>query len=110
MANGKVDKKTTSNKKEVTSLVAKIKAKALENQKKLRESERNNSANSTEDEPNKTKHSKKEEEQDTYDESETFDSFQDLDLVPELIEACKNLNYSIPTPIQAKSIPPALKG
>lgn len=112
MASGKVDKKTSSNKKEVDSLVAKIKAKALENQKKLKEEEHNNTTHSTIDnEQNKTKHIKKEEEgQDTNDDNEAFDSFQQLDLVPELIEACKNLNYSKPTPIQAKSIPPALKG
>lgn len=112
MASGKVDKKTFSNKKEVASLVAKIKAKALENQKKLKEEEHNNSKHSTiDDEQNKTKYIKKEEEgQDTNDDNEAFDSFQQLDLVPELIEACKNLNYSKPTPIQAKSIPPALKG
>ncbi|AET38714.1 RNA-dependent ATPase RRP3 Ecym_3217 [Eremothecium cymbalariae DBVPG len=42
--------------------------------------------------------------------TENFESFRDLDIVPELIEACENLKFTKPTPIQSKAIPPALQG
>lgn len=37
-------------------------------------------------------------------------TFADLQLIPELMEACVQLKYSKPTPIQAQSIPHALQG
>lgn len=40
----------------------------------------------------------------------TVTSFADLDLVPELQATIKQLNFTKPTEIQAKSIPAALKG
>lgn len=108
MASGKVNKKSSSS-NEVASLAAKIKAKALENQKNLKKQEEQD-ATSDNEEDKKTKKGKHAEEEDDEEEVETFESFQELDLVPELIQACKNLNYAKPTPIQARSIPPALKG
>lgn len=108
MASGKVYKKSSSS-NEVASLAAKIKAKALENQKNLKKQEEQD-ATSDNEEDKKTKKGKHAEEEDDEEEVETFESFQELDLVPELIQACKNLNYAKPTPIQARSIPPALKG
>ena len=108
MASGKVNKKSSAS-NEVASLAAKIKAKALENQKNLKKQEEQD-ATSDNEEDKKTKKGKHAEEEDDEEEVETFESFQELDLVPELIQACKNLNYAKPTPIQARSIPPALKG
>ncbi|KAF2111779.1 ATP-dependent rRNA helicase rrp-3 [Lophiotrema nucula] len=37
-------------------------------------------------------------------------SFADLGVIPELIDACTNLGYTHPTPIQEQSIPLALQG
>jgi ATP-dependent RNA helicase RhlE len=37
-------------------------------------------------------------------------SFEDLGLIPELLEAVKDAGYTTPTPIQAQAIPPALEG
>ncbi|CCD24085.1 RNA-dependent ATPase RRP3 NDAI_0C04250 [Naumovozyma dairenensis CBS 421] len=119
---GKVDKKVQkkSSNNELTSLAAKIKIRALENQKKLKEQSEQESSKESEDEEqdenaktNKRSHKSKQEEEDEDENStsyETFETFSELNLVPELIQACKNLNYSKPTPIQSKSIPPALKG
>lgn len=89
---------------ELKSLAEKIKQKALEKQKSVLKTE--------------TEESESEKEQETEDnadeeideDEQTFDSFSNLNLVPELIEACKNLGFSKPTPIQAKAIPPALEG
>ncbi|KAL6949882.1 ribosomal RNA processing protein [Hanseniaspora vineae] len=98
------------------SLAEKIKFRALENAKKQQQDivsqkekeqgeEDNNSVkgNNNQDDP-------KVEEKDDDDGEASFSSFSELDLVPELIEACKELNYTKPTPIQCKSIPPALAG
>lgn len=101
-------KVTKANKKnELTSLAEKIRARALENQQKLKEEEEE------EVEVKKSKKQKVVEEQgekEEEEEEETFDSFTQLNLVPELIQACQNLNYAKPTPIQARAIPPALEG
>lgn len=102
---GKVNKKSKQVSNEVMSLAAKIKAKALENQKK----EAKEAQTETSDDENSDKEKLGSDEKDE-DEDETFETFTELNLVPELIEACKNLKYNKPTPIQAKSIPPALKG
>ncbi|MEO5902382.1 MAG: ATP-dependent helicase, partial [Gemmatimonadaceae bacterium] len=37
-------------------------------------------------------------------------AFDELGLMPELLEAVKDAGYSTPTPIQQKAIPLALKG
>ena len=37
-------------------------------------------------------------------------SFQELGLIESLCEACANLKYQIPTPIQQQAIPPAIQG
>lgn len=37
-------------------------------------------------------------------------TFQDLGLIDQLCEACEQLGYKKPTPIQAQSIPVALEG
>ena len=115
---GKVVKKSATSKKaastssEISALAAKIRAKAVENQKKMQHNRDNISEEETEH-VKKVSHSKTEsvdEEDANNAEDESFETFSELNLVPELIEACKNLNYSKPTPIQARSIPPALAG
>ncbi|ODV81101.1 ATP-dependent rRNA helicase RRP3 [Suhomyces tanzawaensis NRRL Y-17324] len=40
----------------------------------------------------------------------TFRTFSELKLIPELMEAIEHMKYTKPTPIQAQSIPHALKG
>lgn len=37
-------------------------------------------------------------------------TFKSLGLCQQLVEACENLKWKEPTPIQAKAIPPALQG
>ena len=37
-------------------------------------------------------------------------AFKELGLIPILVEACENLKFKTPTPIQEQSIPPALEG
>ncbi|GAV53318.1 hypothetical protein ZYGR_0AI06020 [Zygosaccharomyces rouxii] len=101
----KVSKKSSDH-KELTSLAAKIKAKALENQEKQSQS----AADVDEDHDDKKHKDRKAKEQNTELQEEDLQSFNDLNLVPELIEACKNLNFDKPTPIQARAIPPALEG
>ena len=102
---GKVTKKPSAPKSEVSALAAKIKAKVLKDQRKAE------AQKSTDD--NETKHEKgttKEMEIPESESNEEFQSFSELDLVPELIQACKNLNFVKPTPIQCRAIPPALQG
>ncbi|CAB4252369.1 similar to Saccharomyces cerevisiae YHR065C RRP3 Protein involved in rRNA processing [Maudiozyma barnettii] len=105
---GKITKK--SNKSEVASLAEKIRAKAVENQKKAQEPNQGKELSEEEhiQKKNKKVESNDEEAEDNF--TETFESFTDLNLVPELVQACKNLNYSKPTPIQSKAIPAALEG
>ena len=107
---GKVNKK--SSKSEVASLAAKIRAKAVENQKQAKKD--NNKEDVSEEEHVVEKSKKKEDNAENEEEEptdvETFESFTQLNLVPELVQACKNLNYAKPTPIQAKAIPAALEG
>lgn len=105
----KKNKPTVS--KEVSTLAAKIKAKALENQKKLQE-QKDQSSSESEDEEIESKEETPEGQNAEEDESteKTLESFSDLNIVPELLQACKNLNFTKPTPIQAKAIPPALEG
>lgn len=104
----KVTKKSKKN--EVQSLAEKIKARALENQKKA-EKPTSESAEEDNETPKKTGQSEgNDDTAEGEDSSETFESFTELNLVPELVQACKNLNYSKPTPIQAKAIPAALEG
>lgn len=104
----KVTKKSKKN--EVQSLAEKIKARALENQKKA-EKPTSESAEEDDETPKKTGQSEgNDDTAEGEDSSETFESFTELNLVPELVQACKNLNYSKPTPIQAKAIPAALEG
>lgn len=101
----KVSKKS-NNHGELTSLAAKIKAKALENQ------EKSNKKDDVEENEEKEAVQKpvKVQQEEEEPQREDLKSFRDLNLVPELIEACKNLNFDKPTPIQARAIPPALEG
>lgn len=112
---GVLKKSKGSTNKELTSLAAKIRAKALENQKKLVNDEEIEEAGPVHElEVMKHKSTKrKEAEAEVKDEDaseESVQSFVEFDIVPELIEACENLNYTKVTPIQASAIPPALKG
>lgn len=43
-------------------------------------------------------------------EEESFTSFSQLDLIPELLESCQQMKFNKPTPIQAKAIPHGLAG
>lgn len=99
----KVNKKVKASSSNVQSLAEKIKQKALENMNK---EELSNKKKDSDDEETEIKEENKEEERDM---KEVL-SFQDLDLVPELQATIKQLNFSKPTEIQAKSIPAALKG
>lgn len=110
--NGAVVKKNKpANSKEVSSLAAKIRAKALENQKKLQAQDEISSSDSEGEEVEPKKETPRTEEVEQDDSTEkTLESFSDLNIVPELLQACKNLNFTKPTPIQAKAIPPALEG
>ena len=107
---GKVSKK--SSKSEVASLAAKIRAKAVENRKQAKKD--HNDEDMTEEEhiveESKKKEDNDENEEEESNDAETFESFTQLNLVPELVQACKNLNYAKPTPIQTKAIPAALEG
>lgn len=109
---GKVGKK--SSKSEVASLAAKIRAKAVENQKQAKKDNKDEPLSEGEHVVEKSKKkqddTENEEEEDESKDVETFESFTQLNLVPELVQACKNLNYAKPTPIQAKAIPAALEG
>ncbi|SMN18441.1 similar to Saccharomyces cerevisiae YHR065C RRP3 Protein involved in rRNA processing [Maudiozyma saulgeensis] len=105
---GKVSKK--SNKSEVASLAAKIKAKAIENQKNVQGPNKDEDSSEEEHIVAKQKSEEPNDEENEDNATEVFESFTDLNLVPELVQACKNLNYAKPTPIQAKAIPAALEG
>lgn len=116
-SHGVLKKSKGSTNKELTSLAAKIRAKALENQKKLvkdEEIEESSSDHELEDikpKSRKRKEPEVEAEVGVADASEeSVQSFVDFNIVPELIEACENLNYTKVTPIQASAIPPALEG
>ncbi|CCH60152.1 hypothetical protein TBLA_0C03500 [Henningerozyma blattae CBS 6284] len=111
-----VSKTDKNNTKDLASLAAKIKAKALENKKKEEEEKLKRGKDTeasdedqSDDNSNKKDKDNQEAEEDE-NEYETFSSFSELKLVPELVEACKNLNYEKPTPIQSRAIPPALEG
>lgn len=101
----KVSKKSGDH-KELTSLASKIKAKALENQQKETQQEAHLDENNEERNHKEVKL----EEENGESQGKELQSFNDLNLVPELIEACQNLNFDKPTPIQASAIPPALEG
>lgn len=97
----KVTKKVKASSNNVQSLAEKIKQKALENMNK---EELSNNKDESDDGEKEVKESDDEEV------VKEVLSFQDLDLVPELQATIKQLNFSKPTEIQAKSIPAALKG
>lgn len=86
------------------SLADKIKQKALQNMKEKKEAE-----NKSDSESEKSDEEEEKEEDEAKSEA-TITSFEDLDLVPELQATIKQLNFTKPTEIQAKSIPAALKG
>lgn len=88
---------------ELKSLAEKIRQKALENHETIEQKPITNNIreNTTENNSECSETSKN---------KIDFKSFKDLSLVPELLEACKNLNFEKPTPIQIKAIPPALEG
>lgn len=102
----KIEKKQAVKNNQVLSLAEKIKRKALEKQQQAHANEPSPSDEDSAQSNSKDSNSNEQPEES----EEIFESFTELDLVPELIEACKNLNYNKPTPIQSKAIPPALKG
>ncbi|AMD19236.1 HBR335Cp [Eremothecium sinecaudum] len=89
-------------KSELSTLAEQIKQRALEKQKELKEEDKKEVTNVKEEVVDNAVEDERDD--------ETFSSFEELNLVPELITACKNLNFTKPTPIQCKAIPPALKG
>ncbi|KAL4919339.1 P-loop containing nucleoside triphosphate hydrolase protein [Aspergillus aurantiobrunneus] len=52
----------------------------------------------------------KDDQQPPSEEPETAKSFKELGIIDQLCEACENLGYSAPTPIQSQAIPLALAG
>lgn len=90
---GKIQKKSkrTGKKETAMDLAEKLKRKALKD-KKL---------------PDQAKEETK---QDHKDEEPKFKSFADLKLIPELLEACQEMKFDKPTPIQAEAIPYGLEG
>lgn len=48
--------------------------------------------------------------QNSQQEPETAKSFKELGIIEQLCEACDNLGYKAPTPIQSQAIPLALQG
>ncbi|CEP64552.1 RNA-dependent ATPase RRP3 LALA0_S12e01530g [Lachancea lanzarotensis] len=112
----KIVKKKSSN-SELTSLADKIRQRALERQSAGKTSQHDSdnqessAAGSRKDgSEDEEQEKKQEQEEEEAEEGPQFESFNQLKLVPELLEACATLNYSKPTPIQAASIPPALEG
>ncbi|SCV02811.1 LAMI_0H03180g1_1 [Lachancea mirantina] len=109
---GKVVKKVrngSGKNSELKSLVEKVKQHTAADRKETDnqdDEEPSAEGQSSEDELLDDEEPKQEED----DDGQLFQSFSDLNLVPELIEACENLKYAKPTPIQAKAIPPALEG
>jgi ATP-dependent RNA helicase DDX47/RRP3 len=45
-----------------------------------------------------------------FDSKSNMATFEELGVIPELCLACKKLNYTVPSPIQAQAIPAALAG
>ncbi|CCH45247.1 ATP-dependent rRNA helicase RRP3 [Wickerhamomyces ciferrii] len=105
---GKIKKKSLkkSVKKETAlDLAEKIKRKALLDKKN------NESKESKVKEPESEPESQDEEESKETEESKpTINSFKDLKLIPELLEACQALKFDKPTPIQAEAIPHGIEG
>ncbi|KAI0464946.1 ribosomal RNA processing protein [Komagataella kurtzmanii] len=97
--------KKPSSKSNTNELVRKIKEKA--EVQKIPEPEKTETVGADE-----TLEPKEEDKiDDTVEEPEQkYESFNDFGLVPEILEACEKLKYTKPTPIQAESIPYALKG
>ncbi|SCU87403.1 LADA_0E03796g1_1 [Lachancea dasiensis] len=114
MAN-KVVKKPSS-KSELKSLAEKIRQRALERQHSTATGEGDSDGSHDEDEIEEEEEGRELERQGDSgkqaeeEEESQFDSFAELKLVPELLEACENLKFTKPTPIQAAAIPPALEG
>lgn len=110
---GVVRKNRPADSKEVSSLAAKIRAKAIENQKRMQNLDEDSSSESEEEKSEEkvvekpALEGKAAEDEST---EKTLESFSDFNIVPELLQACKTLNYVKPTPIQVESIPPALEG
>lgn len=103
----KVKKNTEMmNKSELNKLAEKVRQRALEKQKAAQNIDSDN-----ESEVKKNIHNEViEQAKINEDKDEIFLSFEQLNLVPELLEACKSLNFSKPTSIQSKAIPAALEG
>ena len=95
-----------SSSNDVKSLAEKIKQKALENMKQKALETNKNDNNDEKDSLKEDQETENEKD----DDEKHITSFQDLDLVPELQATIKQLNFTKPTEIQAKSIPAALKG
>ncbi|SCU99935.1 LAME_0G06480g1_1 [Lachancea meyersii CBS 8951] len=109
MAN-KVVKKQSS-KSELTSLAEKIRQRALERLSASDTSTKDSDGKADEaDESEEEVEASEEKEVEEKEEEVEFESFGELKLVPELLEACATLKFTKPTPIQAAAIPPALQG
>ncbi|GMM37661.1 RNA-dependent ATPase [Saccharomycopsis crataegensis] len=117
---GKITKQEKSS-KQANQLALKIKERALAKKKEEEaeeeeEEQRNNTSDSdsesesTNDQSDAKENVKVEEEEEEEEESSQYKSFADFGLAPELIEACQQLKFTKPTPIQAEAIPWGLKG
>jgi len=100
---GKIKKKTKKVTKKETALdlAEKIKRKAMEEKKKA-----------TKETPEEAKVEKAEieEAEEEVESKPKFTSFNELKLIPELLEACQDMKFDKPTPIQAEAIPYGLEG
>lgn len=105
----KVMKKPKSEKKsgDVMDLAAKVRQRALEANQKRAEKAAEAAAQETLAESDD---STGESDEKDVDEKPKITSFRDLKLIPELLEACDQLKYATPTPIQAEAIPYGLEG
>jgi ATP-dependent RNA helicase DDX47/RRP3 len=106
-AQGKVAKKSSKSSKKdtVMSLAEKIKRKAL-----LEQQKKNPTAVQDDEETQPSKASSKTEIEVDSSEAPKFASFNDLALIPELLQACQDMKFDKPTPIQAEAIPYGLQG
>lgn len=113
----KVQKKTkkVAKRETASSLAEKIKQRALEQQKQQQKKEEkkpqsNQKSTPKEDDSSDEESSKPEVKEVDQSDEPKFKSFKELNLIPELLEACQAMKFDKPTPIQSEAIPYGLEG
>ncbi|KAH3676360.1 hypothetical protein WICMUC_001991 [Wickerhamomyces mucosus] len=109
---GKVKKKISKAEKKETasSLAEKIKKKALLERQKSEKSKSKDQNNQDQDASNSQSKNSVETVDVEESQESKINSFADLKLIPELLEACQGMKFDKPTPIQAEAIPYGLEG